>query len=116
VPEAEHPKLSAEDEKLVTLARSARARLESGEGAAVRDADGRTYIAGTVSLPSFQLTAMQAAVAAAVSSGARELEAAVVVSVEPLIQESSVDAVRDLAPTAPIYLADLAGAVLEVLR
>ena len=34
--------LSTEDRKLVTLARSARARVGAVEGAAVRDQDGRT--------------------------------------------------------------------------
>ena len=37
--------VSVEDAKLVTLARAARARARSGQGAAVRDADGRTYVA-----------------------------------------------------------------------
>ncbi|HET8970717.1 MAG TPA: hypothetical protein VFN19_06650, partial [Candidatus Nanopelagicales bacterium] len=72
--------LDAEDAKLVTLARGARARAGAPEGAAVRDEDGRTYAAATVALPSLRLTALQAAVAAAVSSGAQALEAAVVVS------------------------------------
>ena len=43
--------LGAEDLKLITLARSARARNGAPEGAAVRDGDGRTYVATTVSLP-----------------------------------------------------------------
>lgn len=72
--------LDAEDEKLVTLARSARARLAAAEGAAVRDDIGRTYVAATVALPALSLTALQAAVAAAASSGATALEAAVVVT------------------------------------
>ena len=63
--------LDPEDAKIVTLARSARARTGAAEGAAVRDTDGRTYVAATVALPSLSLTALQAAVAAAVSSGAR---------------------------------------------
>jgi len=42
------PDLDAEDQKLVTLARSARARTQAAEGAAVRDTDGRTYAASTV--------------------------------------------------------------------
>ncbi|MCW2582706.1 MAG: hypothetical protein JWQ53_1496, partial [Klenkia sp.] len=62
------PALQPEDAKLVTLARSARGRTGAPEGAAVRDTDGRTYLAATVSLPSLQLSALQAAVAAAVSS------------------------------------------------
>ena len=47
--------LAAEDAKIVTLARSARARTGAAEGAAVRDTDGRTYAACTVSLPSLQI-------------------------------------------------------------
>ena len=46
--------LSAEDAKLVTLARATRARTGAAEGAAVRDLDGRTYAAATVALPSLQ--------------------------------------------------------------
>jgi cytidine deaminase len=72
-----------EDEKLVTLARSARARTGAAEGAAVRDDTGRTYVAATVSLPALELSALAAAVAAAVSSGVTKLEAAVVVSPSP---------------------------------
>ena len=37
--------LIPEDAKLVTLARSARARTGAAQGAAVRDGDGRTYVA-----------------------------------------------------------------------
>ncbi|ANN19568.1 cytidine deaminase [Amycolatopsis orientalis] len=107
------PELDAEDEKLVTLARSARARTQAAEGAALRDTDGRTYSASTVDQPSFKLTALQAAVAAAVSSGAEGIEAAVVVSSEGLLKESSVQAVRDLAEQAPIYLVDPSGKVLN---
>ncbi|WP_037310501.1 hypothetical protein [Amycolatopsis orientalis] len=107
------PELDAEDEKLVTLARSARARTQAAEGAALRDTDGRTYAASTVDQPSFKLTALQAAVAAAVSSGAEGIEAAVVVSPEGLLKESSVHAVRDIAEEAPIYLVDPSGKVLN---
>ncbi|MEW2503655.1 cytidine deaminase [Amycolatopsis sp. CA-161197] len=110
------PDLDAEDQKLVTLARSARARVGAEEGAAVRDTDGRTYTAVTVDQPSFKLTAVQAAVAAALSSGAEGLEAAAVVTGDALVQEASVQAVRDVAKTAPIILADPKGDVVEVLR
>ena len=70
--------LPAEDAKLVTLARAARARVGGAEGAALRDDIGRTYAAGSVDLPSLRLTALQAAVAAAVSSGSDQLAAACV--------------------------------------
>ncbi|WP_199435098.1 cytidine deaminase [Qaidamihabitans albus] len=110
------PELDPEDEKIVILARSTRARSQAPEGAAVRDTDGRTYAAGTVDLPSLKLTALQAAVAAAVSSGVEGLEAAAVVTAEPLVAEASVHAVRDLAPEAPILRADPSGEVQETLR
>lgn len=106
--------LDPEDAKIVTLARSSRARTGAAEGAAVRDTDGRTYAAATVDLPSLRLTALQAAVAAAVSSGAPGLEAAAVVTAAGDVDDESVAAVRDLAPTAPVLRADPSGAVQEV--
>ena len=69
-----------EDLKIITLARSARARVAAAEGAAVRDETGRTYAAAAVSLPSLKLSALRLAVAMAVSSGASSLEAAALVS------------------------------------
>ena len=61
--------LSPEDAKLVTLARSTRARTGAAEGAAVRDESGRTYAAATVELPSLRLTALEVCVATAIASG-----------------------------------------------
>jgi hypothetical protein len=69
--------LSAEDQKLVTLARATMARTGAPEGAAVRDLDGRTYAAAAIALDSLALTALEVCVAMAFSSGARGLEAAV---------------------------------------
>jgi hypothetical protein len=106
--------LDAEDQKIVTLARSVRARIDALEGAAVRDTDGRTYAACTVSLPSLRLTALQAAVAAAVASGAEGLEAAAVVTSAPELSAASVSAVRDLGPKAPVFRADFSGTVVAV--
>jgi hypothetical protein len=71
------PALSAEDHKLVTLARATMARTGSGEGAAVRDLDGRTYAAAAVSLASLRLSALEVCVAMALSSGSTGLEAVV---------------------------------------
>jgi hypothetical protein len=105
------PDLVPEDAKLVTLARSARGRTGAPEGAAVRDTDGRTYLAASVALPSLALTALQAAVAAAVSSGVSGLEAAVVVSDADAVEEAGLAAVRDLTPSAPVFLAGPDGAV-----
>lgn len=72
--------MNAEDEKLITLARATRVRTGAAEGAAVRDDMGRTYAAATVALTSLSLSAVQAAVAAAVASGAQRLEGAAVVT------------------------------------
>lgn len=109
------PRLDSEDAKLVVLARAARARTGAAEGAAVRDDTGRTYAAGTVALPSLTLSALQAAVAAAVSSGALALEAGVVVTgragVEPADGDASV--LRDL-DTPLLVLAAPDGAVTAV--
>ncbi len=71
---------SAEDQKLLTLARATRARTRADQGAAVRDTDGRTYAGASVALPSLQLSAVQVCVAMAVASGSRGLEAVVVFS------------------------------------
>jgi hypothetical protein len=97
--------LDPEDAKLITLARSARGRTGAAEGAAVRDTDGRTYLAATVALPSLQLSALQAAVAAAVSSGVTGLEAAAIVSDAGSPEEAGVAAVHDLTPSVPVLLA-----------
>ena len=105
------PELDEQDAKLVTLARSARARIGAPEGAAVRDGDGRSYAAATVNLPSLHLTALQAAVAAAVSAGASGLEAAVVVTDSTGMDDGSVAAVRDLSAQAPLLIADADGNV-----
>jgi hypothetical protein len=104
--------LDPEDAKIVTLARSSRARTGAAEGAAVRDTDGRTYAAATVALPSLSLSALQVAVAMAVSSGAEGVEAAAVVT-EPGADadEAGVAAVRDLSAKAPVLIAAPDGTV-----
>jgi hypothetical protein len=87
--------LDPEDAKILTLARATRARAGTAEGAAVRDLDGRTYAAATVDLPSLRLSALQVAVAMAVSSGATGLEAAAIVG-DAAPAEADLAAVRDL--------------------
>ncbi len=98
--------LDPEDHKILTLARSARARNAVSEGAAVRDETGRTYVAGSVALPSLQLSALRTAVAMAVASGATSLEAAAVVSQTEQVPADDLAAVRDLGgPATPVLLA-----------
>ncbi|MFY1636999.1 cytidine deaminase [Solwaraspora sp. WMMB335] len=108
--------LSAEDTKLVVLARGARARIGAAEGAAVRDQDGRTYAGADVSLPSLTLTALQLAVAAAVAAGATRLEAAAVVTEASTLDGAGHAVVRDLAADVPIHVAGPDGALLGTVR
>ncbi|GHE92727.1 cytidine deaminase [Streptomyces griseoluteus] len=104
--------LDPEDRKIVTLARSVRARNGVPEGAAVRDSTGRTYAAGTVSLPSLQLSALRTAVAMAVASGAESLEAAAVVSAAEDLPAEDLAAVADLGGAGtPVLLAGPDGVV-----
>ncbi|KAA0932175.1 cytidine deaminase [Streptomyces apricus] len=108
--------LDPEDRKIVTLARAARARNAVPEGAAVRDDNGRTYVAGTVALPSLELSALRTAVAMAVASGATALEAAAVVSGAESLAAEDLAAVRDLGGAAtPVLLAGADGTVRSVV-
>lgn len=107
--------IGAEDTKIITLARSVRARTGAAEGAAVRDETGRTYAGATVDLPSLKLSALQVAVAMAVSSGAENLEAAAVVTSASSAAGPDVDAVRDLGRKAPVLVAGPDGAVRTTL-
>ncbi|MFV2019131.1 cytidine deaminase [Micromonospora sp. LOL_023] len=108
--------LSAEDAKLVVLARGARARISAVEGAAVRDQDGRTYAGANVTLPSLTLTALQLAVASAVASGATRLEAAAVVTEASTLDGAGHAVVRDLAVDAPVHVAAPDGTLLGTVR
>jgi hypothetical protein len=87
-----------EDLKLFTLARAARARNNVEQSAAIRDISGRSYSATLVALESFNLDALQSAIAAAVSSGAIGLEAGVVVGTAP-------------TPAARVAFFEFAGAI-----
>lgn len=108
--------LDAEDTKLVGLARAARARIGAVEGAAVRDADGRTYAAANVTIPSLTVTALQLSVASAVAAGASRLEAAAVVTEASTLDGAGQAAVRDLGVGAPIHVAGPDGTVLATVR
>lgn len=64
-------------------------------------------------LPSLRLSAMQVAVAMAVSSGSRGLEAAVVLGSVTTLAEADLSVVRDFSgPAVPVHLAAPDGTVV----
>lgn len=105
--------LTAEDKKLVTLARATRARIQAAEGAALRDTDGRTYAAATVALPSLQLSAVQACVAMAVASGSSGVDACVVLGDSGIVSEADAGVLTDFAGAGGVlvHVGDPRGAV-----
>lgn len=106
----------AEDAKILTLARSVRARTRATEGACVRDLDGRTYAGATVELPSLQLSALAVAVAMASSSAAAGLEAVAVVTDSDDVTEDDLAVVRDFAGAGiPVFRADARGQLQDTL-
>jgi hypothetical protein len=83
----------------------------------VRDETGRTYVAGSVELASLKLSALRTAVAMAVASGAKSLEAAAVVSEAEAVPAEDLAAVADLGGAGtPVLLAGPDGAVRLTVR
>jgi cytidine deaminase len=102
-----------EDEKLLTLARAARGRIHATQGAAVRDETGRSYAGATVTLRTLHVAALDLAVAQAVASGSRGLEAVVIVGGDL----PDVAPVRELGGQGiPVWHCDAAGRVLAEVR
>jgi len=102
--------LSAEDRKLLTLARATRGRTGAAEGAAVRDTDGRTYAAASVDLPSLQLSAIQVCVAMAIAGGSTGLDAVVLMSEATELAAPDEAVLRDFAGEGVVvHHADLQG-------
>jgi cytidine deaminase len=109
--------VDAEDEKLVTLARAALGRaVVRGwvpAGAAVRDEMGRTYAAATVEIDGASVTALQLAVATAVSSGARRFEAAAVVTSNPEPDREGLTALTTYGPVETVIVTSPDGSSTE---
>lgn len=105
-----------EDKKLVTLARSVRARTGAAEGVAVRDTDGRTYAGATVALPSLRLSAVAVTVAMAVSSGSAGLEAVVVLGEAGAVLGNDLSVIREFAGEGvPVHRVDARGQLVGSL-
>ncbi len=107
--------LQAEDNKLVVLARSTRARTGAAQGAALRDQDGRTYAGATVDLPSLQVSALDVCIAMAVASGSKGVEAAVVLG-EDDVTDADLAALRDFAGAGvPVHTGEPNGTIGRTL-
>ena len=104
--------LNADDQKLITLARAARARNGSMIGAAVRDETGRTYAGANVQLPSLVVTAVDLAVGQAAASGAERIDAIAIVTDPATDQRPSIDSAADLGCRQVIW-ANSAGEVVD---
>ena len=115
--------LSAEDVKLVRLARAARLRAYTAhgavpEGAAVRDVEGRTYAGATVdsATPGLVTSALRVAVATAAASGARVIESAVLVTdAAEGIDDAGLGLLAEFGAGIPVLVADPDGSVRRVL-
>ncbi|QLQ10211.1 MAG: cytidine deaminase [Nocardioidaceae bacterium] len=107
-----------DDAKLVTLARATRARTGAGSGACMRDTNGRTYAGATVALSTLRITALDVALAMAISSGATGIEAAAVLGRDDDPEaDMGLDALREFAgPGVVVYRAELDGTVTEAVR
>jgi len=109
-PESEE--LSADDQKLVTLARAARARIQALAGAAVRDETGRTYVGADVNLECLRISAAELAVAQAVAAGATSVAAIAIVGILNGDWQTQVQPVRELSGTGvTVVLAGRTGSV-----
>ena len=113
--------MNTEDAKIVHLARTAQQRAYAphtglAEGAALRDSDGRTYAAATVENadPALTTSALRAAVAAGASSGARQFEAAALVT-SGLVSDADVAVLREFGVGVPVHVAGADGVVRETL-
>ena len=105
--------LSAEDQKLITLAKGARARIGSVAAACVRDTDGRTYSGASVSYADKTFAAVDLAIATAIAAGAKKFEAVCVLGDEtPNLDEIKSVLIQD----GLVIVCDTQGSLTSVLH
>ncbi|MGN6162316.1 MAG: cytidine deaminase [Marmoricola sp.] len=107
--------LSAEDAKLVVLARATKARTGAEQGAALRDLDGRTYASATLDLPSLRVSAVAGCLAMAASSGAKGVEALVVLGATELAAADHAALAEFAGAGVPVHLGSASGAISATL-
>jgi hypothetical protein len=105
--------LNLEDQKLVTLAKGARARIGALAGACVRDTDGRTYSGASVKYLDRSYSAVELAITTALAAGAVSLEAVCVVG-EETIDLAAIKTI--LQTTGSVIVCDAQGAVVSVIN
>lgn len=108
-------KWNSEDDKLATLARGARSRVQSKVGAALRDETGRTYASAEVSIGALKLSAVEMVVAQAVASGSTGAESVVISPLDDyLIDDSDIELVRAFSGNnVPVYLLSETGSPVD---
>ncbi len=104
---------TAEDEKLVTLAKGARSRVNAKSSAALRDSTGRTYASAEVDKSFLSLSAVEITVAQAIASGSTGIEAIVICSENELTDHDRSIITNFAGPATAIYLVDLQGQRIE---
>ena len=94
---------NSEDMKLLTLAKSSLQRNSAAQSAALRDGTGRTHVGNSITLTSLKLDALEVALAMAISSGADQIEAGVVVGMSP--SANALLGIREISPQALVWYA-----------
>lgn len=100
---------NSEDMKLLTLAKSSLQRNSAIQSAALRDGTGRTHVGNSITLTSLKLDALEVALAMAISSGADQIEAGVVVGVSP--SANALRSIREISPKALVWYAQNDGSI-----
>lgn len=105
---------TAEDDKLVTLAKGARSRVGAESGAALRDTTGRTYANAEVNQEFLKLTAIELTVAQAIASGATGIEAVVVCGEADISPEDKKIVSSFSGSETPIYQVNIHGERIDI--
>ncbi|MCY7373762.1 MAG: hypothetical protein LH461_08690 [Spirochaetaceae bacterium] len=100
---ADPPAPSADDAKLLTLARAVRSRTGAAEAVAARDDLGRTYVASNVELPSLRLSAVEVIAAVALSSGTDRLDTVLVLGGSGDLSDDDRRVLDDLSVTTVLF-------------
>jgi hypothetical protein len=96
-----------EDSKLEMLARATQRRTASEQTAALRDSTGRTYVAISISTPSFRVDSIEAVFTVAMASQISNIESVVIIGNGPI----NIAPVREFAPNCLIWRINTSGEI-----